>query len=335
MSRFNRNATAKEPVSEADAPTVNVTMRPYSLDEISSEGSAKCYVGHYTAKNWGGRHENEDRFMNVDDNNGKMGFHTVGVLDGHDSDTASDMVSRQLPQVVGRRLKEGQGVVEAYNDSMQELEDMLKKVHTTAGTCVLSCTVAGNHVWCSNLGDCRSCLVRLQACTEKVTAPKVAGLHWMSRDHKASVPWEKQRIEEAGGRVIDGRVEGLEPSRTIGDFDVKMQVKKGVISIVPEVRRLDMTEGSQAIVVCATDGVWDIITGQDVCDLIHARKDIYKMQQAIDKGATPDDKPLYDLAMDLVQFSIAKGSRDDCTAIAALITAPGKVSSRSPSKSQA
>ncbi|CAK0877794.1 unnamed protein product, partial [Prorocentrum cordatum] len=132
-------------------------------------------------------------------------------------------------------------------------------------------------------GDCRAALIPLHmpdaAPNGKMaaaSAPKVARLVWMSKDHKASSPDEYKRITELGGFVNDGRVEGLEPSRTLGDFDVKMKVKKGVISIVPEVRCQEVSDGTspgQAILVCATDGVWDVISGQDVCDLIHARKD--------------------------------------------------------------
>lgn len=127
---------------------------------------------------------------------------------------------------------------------------------------------------------------------------------------------------QAGGVVTDGRVEGLEPSRTLGDFDVKNHVKEGVISIVPEVRRYELGDGTSpayAVLVCATDGVWDVLMGQDVCDLIQARKELGRLLAAVREGATADRKPLQDLAEDFVQFSIAKGSSDDCTALVALV----------------
>jgi serine/threonine protein phosphatase PrpC len=247
-------------------------------------------------------------------------------MDGHDSEAASDLVSRNLPGVICRHLKAGEPFVEAYTMTMAELENELKKLASTAGTCVNSCTVAGRFVWCANLGDCRAILVPLQvpsASPPERTAPKANSIVWLSRDQKASSPEEARRIKAAGGMVIDGRVEGLEPSRTLGDFDVKMHTRKGVISIEPEVRCYELGDGvspAQAILVCATDGVWDVITGQDICDLIHARKEIRRLQSTI--GVDPDcnTRPLKDLAEDLVQFSIARGSRDDCTAVVALIS---------------
>merc|ERR1719265_1240614 len=123
--------------------------------------------------------------------------------------------------------------------------------------------------------------------------------------------------------VVDGRVEGLEPSRTLGDFDVKANTNHGVISIIPEVRRVHLGGdvcSPQAILVCATDGVWDVMSGQDVCNLIAARKELLDLQGKIHES-DPDCRPLAELASDLVEFSVAKGSRDDCTALVAMLSA--------------
>lgn len=266
-----------------------------------------------------------------------VSYRTVGVLDGHDTDSASDLVSRLLPDAVSKRLKDGKPLIEAYTDAMAEMEESLKKVHASAGTCVNSCTIAGRFVWCANLGDCRSAIVPLQEERAHTGAPKAAGIYWMSQDHKASCPSEMKRIRAAGGTVTDGRVEGLEPSRTLGDFDVKMSTKRGVISIVPEVRCFELGDGrstEHAILVCGSDGVWDVITGQDICDLIHARKDLSKLMDANIAGtpiAPGLRKPLRDLAEDVVQFAVAKGSMDDCTCVAALITVlPSSAASKPP-----
>lgn len=310
-----------------------VTEQDIEAEGPQAPAAVHVEVEHYTARNWGGRHENEDRVMNKEDElpESRLRFHTVGVLDGHDTEVASDLVSSRLPGEVGRWLKQGCTVVEAYTRSMEALEDQLKAVTSSAGTCCLSCTIAGRFLWCSNLGDCRAILVPLAVPDSTGSAhllkPKVTGITWMSRDHKASSPEEKRRIERAGGQVMDGRVEGLEPSRTLGDFDVKLRVAKNVVSIVPEVRRHEFVPNgsapAQAVLVCATDGVWDVLNGTDICNLIVARKDICGLQTAMASGsARPDRQVLKLLAEDLVQFSIAKGSRDDCTAICALISVP-------------
>lgn len=353
-SRF-RTQRDRAIVPEADAQVVDKSKTDWPINLIDAAGSsAKAEDGEkpaivtsveamvFTATNFGMRHDNEDRAITAKDKMDKipMDFHMIGVLDGHDTADASDLISKKLPGILGQRLKAGHPVEEACIMGMQEAEDLLKRSPTgNAGTCCLCCTVAGRFVWCSNLGDCRAGLISLQPPVGKPGAgPQAMRLTWMSKDQKASMPAEQERIRKAGGQVCDGRVEGLEPSRTLGDFDVKSMVKKGVISIVPEVRRHELCNGSepgQALLVCATDGVWDVLTGQDVCNLINSRKDLVQLQATAlssvcgdpgEKGGSgggkaPKEKEvLKDLAEDLVQFSIAKGSRDDCTAVVALIT---------------
>lgn len=282
-------------------------------------------VESHTVLNWGARHDNEDRMMFTKEAFGKISFYTVGVLDGHDTEAASDFVSRQLPFVVAKHLKAGKPIEVAYLIACAEVEDELKKVCATAGTCVCCNTIVGPYVWCANLGDCRAGLITLEVPESADSPTKATGLYWMSRDHKATAPEERRRIMSLGGVVTNGRIEGLEPTRTLGDFDVKLQTKPGVISIEPDVRCLRLGTGSQAaqaILVCATDGVWDVISGQDVCDLIHARKDLAQLQVSMARSASgrAGAQSLRDLAEDLVQFAIARGSRDDCTAVVTMIS---------------
>jgi len=348
MARFGgarRPNSQAPPIAEELAPLAFAAGSPSTLQELLQEATVtRVEVAHHTVRNWGGRHENEDRTVNASDElqPGSLSYQLVGVLDGHDSDAASDMVAHCLPREVGRRLKDSSPVVEAYTSAMADLEDQLKAITATAGTCVLNCLIAGRFVWCANLGDCRAILVPLHvpeqpeggaANLSLLPKPQVnGGVVWLSRDHKASAPYEIDRITHAGGKVIEGRVEGLEPSRTLGDFDVKENVNSGVISIEPEVRRHELSDGTQlmqAVIVCCTDGVWDVLSGQDICNLIVARKEIAQLQWAMASASASgtevskaDKEVLHLLAEDFVQFSIAKGSRDDCTAIVAFVNVP-------------
>jgi len=339
-SRFSLRVrgTKKDAVHEVTAPVVGTNVQPAGLDDVSKyiaaehDGPHKVHVqvAHSTVMNWGARHDNEDRWVSSAEacTDRALEFHTIGVLDGHDTDAASDLVSSKLPGVIAKLLKEGYSVVEAYTRAMQELEDALKTVHSSAGTCVLCCTIAGPFIWCSNLGDCRAVLMTLKPAEKakagSVAVPQVGKVHWLSTDQKAGMQAERLRIEKAGGSVLDGRVHGLEPSRTLGDFDVKLEVKDGVISTVPEIRLHEFGSEElpeQAILVCATDGVWDVISGQDLCNLVAARKELLDLQNM--RGALlmkGDLRPLQEFADDIVKFSVGKGSRDDCTAVVGFIS---------------
>jgi len=69
-------------------------------------------------------------------------------------------------------------------------------------------------LYCANVGDSESFLFKTKEITE------------LTRKHKPSDEEEEERIEEAGGEVNIGRVEGtLAVSRTFGDFDLKDLVK--------------------------------------------------------------------------------------------------------------
>lgn len=333
MSRFLRKASAKpkdapKEVKELEAPCVAETVSLDILEKELSKYTPECRVevAAYTALNFGARHDNEDRVFNTKEAHGKLPFFTIGVLDGHDTAQASDAISKLLPPSVAKQLKSGRPVEQAYIASMAEVEDALKKLCATAGSCVNCCMVTGRNIFCANLGDCRAVLLQMRV-PEAASSPTLVNqLVWMSRDQKASSPDEIKRIRAAGGMVVDGRVEGLEPSRTLGDFDVKMQVRKGVISIVPEVRHAQLGEGdapAQGILVACTDGVWDVLSGQDICDLIHARQELAALQLGMFGGPLDkaDTRPLRDLAEDLVRFAVARGSHDDCTAIVALVSA--------------
>jgi len=334
----------------ADAPLVDESL-PRSLDDLvrlEHQGFSNVLVASCSEQCRGGRHENEDRCVTASDSTaGGMAFHVVGIMDGHDTAVASDTVQKLLPEVVSQHLKAGKPVAEAYTLAMAELEETLRDVHASAGSCVLSCAVAGRFVWCSNLGDCRAALIHLTESEMADAAHVSKSLCWLSCDHKASSATETLRIRRAGGTVFDGRVFGLEPSRTLGDFDIKQKTAEGVISIVPEVRRAEVGDGNgvaHAVLVCATDGVWDYLDGEDIVDAVHSCRELgpllkqqqqqQQQQQSLrpqsGECSTDEDvqqhilqghkQPLQDLADGLVKLSKSRGSMDDCTAVVMLIT---------------
>jgi hypothetical protein len=93
---------------------------------------------------------------------------------------------------------------------------------------------------------------------------------------KCSSRFERERVINAGGHIWNGRVEGiLEPTRTLGDDDLKSKLKPGILSAIPEVRCLNysgnikdrkvaavhlqnfdlvLNESGQGLVFAGTDG---------------------------------------------------------------------------------
>ncbi|KEP63884.1 UNVERIFIED_CONTAM: protein phosphatase 2C domain-containing protein [Hammondia hammondi] len=88
-------------------------------------------------------------------------------------------------------------------------------------------------------------------------------LQVLHAEHRCHNPRELARVQRAGGSIFAGRVGGvLEPSRSVGDFDVKDAQPPGVLIATPEVCRVKVRKPT--LVLLGTDGVWDTLCSADV-----------------------------------------------------------------------
>lgn len=125
-------------------------------------------------------------------------------------------------------------------------------------------------VLAANVGDSRAVLSRAAVAID------------ITQDHKPSEQLEKERIERAGGKVVwcgdttghgepilDAgvyRVNGnLALSRAIGD-----RSERPAVTAVPDVTSYRI-EPSDDFIVLASDGVWDVMSSQDVVSFIHSK----------------------------------------------------------------
>ncbi|TKY71023.1 phosphatase 2C 8 [Spatholobus suberectus] len=169
----------------------------------------------------------------------------------------------------------------------------------TMGSTAAVVVVGKEEIVVANCGDSRTVL-----CRGGVAVP-------LSRDHKPDRPDEKERIEAAGGRVINwngNRVLGvLATSRSIGDHCMK----PFVIS-QPETNVYARTESDEFVVV-ASDGLWDVVSNKFVCEVVRSclrgqmRRNL-KEEDSIISYATEAAALLAELAM-------ARGSKDNISVI--------------------
>lgn len=97
-----------------------------------------------------------------------------------------------------------------------------------------------------------------------------------TQDHKPGLPSEKERIVKAGGSVMVQRVNGsLAVSRALGDYEYKNVEGMGpceqLVSPEPEIFVRDRDDGLDEFLVLACDGIWDVMTNEDLCQYIHSR----------------------------------------------------------------
>lgn len=133
-----------------------------------------------------------------------------------------------------------------------------------SGCTAVVAVLKGRELYVANAGDSRCVLCRGGNAFD------------MSIDHKPEDPIELDRITIAGGRVtMDGRVNGgLNLSRAIGDHVYKtnadLPLKDQMITALPDVKTTTIEETDEFMVL-ACDGIWNVMSSQNVVDFVRAR----------------------------------------------------------------
>ena len=93
---------------------------------------------------------------------------------------------------------------------------------------------------------------------------------------------EKKRIEKNGGFVQFNRLNGrLALSRAIGDNTFKNgNQKTSVLTAIPDITRTKLTPQDSYIVI-ACDGLWDVMSNEDVINFINPLIDDHSVQDIV------------------------------------------------------
>ncbi|XP_022650293.1 protein phosphatase 1A-like [Varroa jacobsoni] len=247
-----------------------------------------------------------------------QGFPTwsfFGVYDGHAGAGVSARCSTNLLPAILENIARIKDMNEDYgetgplsnairsgflqlDESMRTLPEVMAG-QDRSGSTAICCLVTKKHLYFANCGDSRAVLSR---------GGKVA---LCTHDHKPANPAERDRIQKAGGSVMIQRVNGsLAVSRALGDYEYKANSERGpceqLVSPEPEVTALDKSDNDE-FAVLACDGVWDVMTNEEVCDFVRH-----------ELRTNPD---LEAICSHLVDVCLFKGSRDNMSVV--LIVFPG------------
>ncbi|KAK3161454.1 hypothetical protein QOZ80_1BG0077300 [Eleusine coracana subsp. coracana] len=168
----------------------------------------------------------------------------------------------------------------------------------TVGSTAVVAVVGPRRIVVANCGDSRAVLSR-----GGVAVP-------LSCDHKPDRPDELERVEAAGGRVINWngyRVLGvLATSRSIGDYYLKPYV-----TAEPEVTVMDRTDKDEFLIL-ASDGLWDVVSNEVACKI--ARNCLSglaasKFPESVSGSSAADAAAL------LVELAISRGSDDNISVV--------------------
>lgn len=123
------------------------------------------------------------------------------------------------------------------------------KIADSVGCTANVVLIIGNKIYCANAGDSRSVLSRKG---KAIT---------LSTDHKPEAEEERKRINDAGGIVDKGRINGhLNLSRSIGDLHYKRQSflppDKQIVISKPDLVEVELIKNDDFI-ISGCDGVWE------------------------------------------------------------------------------
>jgi len=260
-----------------------------SGDVICSTTSLAC--GFSAMQGW--RKTMEDAHLVAPPLKG-LGWRSIsvfGVLDGHGGEQVAQFCARHLPVAISghdsKHVKDA--LVRAYEQMDEMLADPsymedLRSCVRSKSRLDASCSVNADTIGCTAVVCCVSCdsIVVANAGDSRAVLCRKGKAINMSTDHKPELSSERGRIAKAGG-TVEARYMGRETlyrvngvlgvSRAIGDLaykrDRSLAPKDQMVSCTPDVTTYKRQAGDEFIVL-ACDGVWDVMSSQDVVD--HVRE---------------------------------------------------------------
>jgi len=259
---------------------------------------------------------------------------------------------RKPAEIVDRIFKETMAGCETVFQAEAERYMATRNQELTSGSCVLTSLLVYDQIFTAQLGDSAALVLTITNVSNlseknnykyhearlpgEVEEWDRCGLQavWLSKPMRCDEEPEKSRIENLGVAISnDGRIAGLlEPSRTIGDLDVKQMTPDGTVSIVPEVTKYRITRPS--LLFFGTDGVFDFCGVEDILSLFQARSEYwnklckwltYRSASEWLTKSTDDIQPLtveqpsinelQEVGKMITEMAIKCGSRDDCSVL--------------------
>ncbi|XAR61458.1 Phosphoprotein phosphatase [Bertholletia excelsa] len=299
--------------SELDIRSPENTIEPAMVQFVPSIRS-----GSFT--DIGPRKYMEDEHIRIDDLSAHMGSlfrfpkpsAFYGVFDGHGGSEAAAYVRKNAVRIFFEDAKFPQTskVDDAF---LVDVENCLRKaflladlaladecsVSSSSGTTALTALILGRLLMVANAGDCRAVLCRKGEAID------------MSQDHRPNYALEKLRVEQVGGVVDNGYLNGiLSVTRALGDWDMKLP--RGSASPLisePEFRQLVLTEDDEFLII-GCDGIWDVMSSQQAVSLVRS-------------GLRRHDDP-EQCARDLVMEALCLNTFDNLTVIVVCFSSPNQ-----------
>jgi len=249
------------------------------------------------------RETNEDKhdiiINGTDTNKNIKPINYFAVFDGHGGSQVSRYVQKNISKYfINKRLiypLNKKYIFSVFDKIQSDLKNS-KIAQSTGSTALIVINYQldnRDYINVINLGDCRCIL-----CRDNFAIP-------ITKDHKPHWPEEKTRIEKLGGNITydqyDWRIKGLSVSRSFGDIDATPY-----LTHKPDVFRYELGKHDKFFVL-ACDGLWDVLSPQDVVNFI--------LLNCYDSSTKVRINKNVNIAKRLAEWAIKKKSGDNITVI--------------------
>jgi len=258
----------------------------------ASVSTAKVAISYDISTHQNKRPYQEDRFTHALVRGGEF----FGVYDGHGGDKTSSYLQQQLhgefEDSLSYYITHEIGLPNpteqhAFESAFRKAEKHVLDHYEDGSTAVVA-YIDNNKLYCAWVGDSRLVL------------ESNGTVAFATFDHKPERKDEKERIEQAGGKIkFHGvwRVNGLAVSRSIGDKSCKSG-SEGQIVATPEYAQMQLNSDNHFMII-ASDGLWDVMSNEDAVKMV--------------KEELQKDNALKGTAQLLQKEAIKRGSRDNIT----------------------
>lgn len=259
----------------------------------------------------GPRRYMEDEHIRIDDLQGHLGSLLkfpvpsafYGVFDGHGGPEAAAYVKKNAMRLFFEDVNFPQ-TCNVDDVFLEGVEDSLRRsflsadlaladdcsVSSSSGTTAITAVIFGRRLMVANAGDCRAVLCRKGEAID------------MSQDHRPIYPAEQKRVQELGGFIDDGYLNGvLSVSRALGDWDMKLpRGSASPLIAEPEFRQAVLTDDDEFLII-GCDGIWDVMSSQHAVSLV---------RRGLRRHDDPDQ-----CARDLVMEALQRDTFDNLTVV--------------------
>ena len=226
----------------------------------------------------------EDKSKSIENFNNDKNQMVFEIFDGHGGDEMSTYLQANLAKIYKQNLLLNKGNIilslkNAFHDADDEMRGQLNMEGLgSTGTLVHIVRRLGPvlEVYSANVGDSRVSLISPEHIIR------------LSYDHRTTDEKEKKRILESGMEIIDDRICGtLMLTRIFGNYEYKEENEngnnKGLIC-EPFISKIeiDLSIENQFLIL-ASDGIWDILTEEEIQNIIKKYQDTQKICSIIIK----------------------------------------------------